>query len=41
MEIALVALIASVAAAGCYVAANAAQPVPVRVKARSNRQVRR
>jgi len=36
MEIALVALIASVAVAGCYAVANTAQPVPVRV--RSNRR---
>jgi len=41
MEIALVALIASAAVAGCYVVANTAQPVPVRVRARSDRRTYR
>ncbi|WP_267133537.1 hypothetical protein [Skermanella rosea] len=39
MEIALIALITSVAVAGCYAAANAPRPVPVRV--RSNRRNQR
>jgi hypothetical protein len=41
MEIALIALVASVAVAGCYAIANSAQPIPVRVRSHSNRRGQR
>lgn len=41
MEIALIALVASIAVAGCYAIASSAQPEPIPVRVRSNRRGQR